>query len=869
LVLSELLKNRISVIMGSRDSSKTRTVSKWALCDYWCFPEETLFLMTSTDTRGLEMRVWGDIKGLHETARGRYPWLAGNVVDAKHGVFTDDLSEDAESRDMRRGIIGIPCLSSQGEYMGMALKNFCFGGGTMVDTPDGPFRIEFLSPGDVVYSAVGASLILSTSCRIAPSLVRLHLSDGTHIDCTPNHRFLTESGWKNASCILPQDVLVSTHDAMQILREGIRALFPESSLLLPEVHVFGASEAMRTMQERIRPGPSARSVLFSQLFGEMEMESAGDPEAYNLWDAFGEHRDRKEDKPGDSSELCGSPAAPGADDPVAAKLETPSCGETNRSSLRGAWSEPHPYPSRETLVWYLSRVVSRFLHSHGEKLEAWEFSNVLARLGMAVAQAGRGDRRVLPPFGDPDEEGCNPRIMAAASRVDRVEVLGSSGAKSYRNGARGYRVYNLEVEGHPSYSVNGLLAHNCGIKQKRRRLVGDELQFLPQDYLKVLDSLDKGDFKAALLGNPIADNGKALDKVSEPKSGWDSLGEVTKTMTWENKYNGITVNLVGIDSPNFDKETPNWYSYMVDQGDVDRVSRRPGGKDSIEYWSQIMGVRKAGAVSSRVLTVAEIETCGGFGPNIWMGSGTTKIYSIDAGFGGDPCVRTWLEFGKNVDDQDVIVFGDQKVIPILISSKLTAEEQIASYAKLDCANLGIPSSHVYFDAGMYATLAVQMARIMSPEVNAVNFGGTATNRPVDSETYVFDERTRERRLKTCYEAYSKFVTELWFSVRLLVQCRQARKFPREAAEEFGRREWEYVSQDRFQIETKDDYKLRNSGESPNNADSLVIGVEGARRLGFEIRNLRESAASKPDDDWLQREHEKYRKYVKKTELNYS
>jgi hypothetical protein len=408
----------------------------------------------------------------------------------------------------------------------------------------------------------------------------------------------------------------------------------------------------------------------------------------------------------------------------------------------------------------------------------------------------------------------------------------------------------------------------CGIKQERRRLIGDEIQHIPTDYLKVLDSLDKGEFKAILLGNMIADNGKALDRVSEPKAGWDSQGEVTKTMTWENKYNGVTINLVGIDSPNFDKETPNKYPFMIDQSDVDRVSKRPGGKDTIEWWSQIMGVRKAGAVSNRVLTVAEIEQCGGFGPNIWLGSDTTKVYSIDAGFGGDPCIRTWAEFGKNVDDQDVIVFGDQKVIPILLSSKITAEEQIANYAKLDCANLGIHASHVFFDAGMYATLAVQMARILSPEVNAVNFGGTATQRPVDNETYVFDERTRERRLKTCYEHYSRFVTELWFSVRLLVQCRQARKFPRAAAEEFGRREWRYVSNDRYELETKPEYKLRNNGESPNMADSAAICVEGARRLGFEIRNLRANEQREPDEDWLQKEHEKYRRYVKKSELSY-
>jgi hypothetical protein len=530
--LRELLANRITVIMGARDSSKTRTVSKWALTDYYAFPNETLTLMTSTNIRGLELRVWGDIKSLHERALHACDGLPGNVADSKHGIFTDSIAEGDVVRDMRKGILCVPCIGAQGEYMGESLRDF------------------------------------------------------------------------------------------------------------------------------------------------------------------------------------------------------------------------------------------------------------------------------------------------------------------------------------------------CGIKQKRRRLVGDELQFIPVDYLKVLDSLDKGDFKAAFLGNPIADNGKALDKVAEPKGGWKSLGEITKTKVWPNVYNGTTINLVGIDSPNFDPETRNKFSYLVDQSDVDRVSARPGGKDSIEWWSQIMGVRKSGAVSNRVLTVEEIEQFGGFGDCVWLGSETIKVYAIDAGFGGDPCVRTWIEFGKDVNDQDVVLFGDQVVIPILLSAGKTPEEQIASYAKADCDTLGIPYSHVYFDAGMYATLAVQMSRELSPEVNAVNFGGTATNRPVSNDTFVFDERTRERRPKTCYEHYSKFVTELWFSVRLLVHSRQARKFPRAAAEEFGRREWRYVYNDRFELESKDDYKLRNGGESPNNGDSAVIAIEGARRLGFEIRAMKTNGDQKPEEDFVQKELDRYRRYVRKTELTY-
>ena len=521
LILKEYLENRITVLMGSRDSGKTRGISKAVLIDYYCFPDNTLTLMTSTNMRGLELRVWGDIKSLHQRALDRYPHLPGNISESKHGIFTDAIEETGDIRDQRKGILTVPCLGSHGEYMGDALRDF------------------------------------------------------------------------------------------------------------------------------------------------------------------------------------------------------------------------------------------------------------------------------------------------------------------------------------------------CGIKQKRRRLIGDELQFLPRDYLKVLDSLDKGDFKAAFCGNPIAENGKALDAVSEPKCGWSSQPEITKTTVWNNKYNGRTINLVGTDSPNFDPETLNRFDYLVDQSDVDRVSGRPGGKDSLEWWSQIMGVRKAGAISNSVLTISEIEAGEGFKQPIWEGaSAHTKIYSIDAGFGGDDCVETWLEFSKLVDGTTAISFGDQHVIPILLSlvdengQKVMAEKQIATHAKKRCATLGIPASNVFFDAGMFATLAVEMAREMGSEVNAVNFGGVATDRPVSNDMYLFEHDAHKRRLKTWNEHVSKFVTELWFVVRLVVQCHQIRQFPREAAEEFSRRQWTYVSRDRYELETKDDYKLRNGGESPNKADSLVIAVEGARRRGFQINKLSNAEAEEKNLDWL-------------------
>lgn len=556
-MLQLLVDERISVFQACKDAGKTRRVSKWVLMDYWCFPENTLTIMTSTTIRGLEMRVWGDIKSLWKRAHDRFEWLEGYPSDAKHGIFTDRINDkerdDTKIRDMRKGIIGVPCMDSNEKFDGSAL-------------------IEF-----------------------------------------------------------------------------------------------------------------------------------------------------------------------------------------------------------------------------------------------------------------------------------------------------------------------------AGIKQERRRLVGDELQFIPVDYLKILDSLDAGNFKAAFCGNAIADNGMALDRVAEPEDGWGSEGEVTKTTAWRNKYDGMTLNMVGIDSPNMDPETPNQFSGMLTQESIDRVARRPGGKDSVEWWSQIMGVRKIGVISDRPFTVQDVKNNGGFNDVTWV-STPTRGLAIDAGFGGDACVKTYFEFGEEVQGGMVIAFKDQGEYPVAVSSKETPEDQIAKQAKRDCDTLEIPYENVFIEAGMRATLAVSMGRILSPSINAINFGGNATDRPVANDLFILDPKTGEKRLKRCNEHYSKFVTELIFNVRDLVVSKQARLFPLKAAEEFQRRKWRYVYGDRYEIETKTEYKERNGGKSPNESDSIMIAVEGALRLGFVIERIPESQkppslsivdihgntvnfalpSSQPKDskDWLEKEIDEQRKFAKQHELSY-
>lgn len=408
-----------------------------------------------------------------------------------------------------------------------------------------------------------------------------------------------------------------------------------------------------------------------------------------------------------------------------------------------------------------------------------------------------------------------------------------------------------------------------GVKQKRRRLLGDEVQFMDAAYLNVMANLDKGDFKGVFAGNPLG-NGDPLDRLSEPVQGWTAMPEPKKTEVWNNRLGGRTVNLVGTDSPNFDvpEGEPPPYPYLISREDVDRVAVRYG-TDSLQYWSQIKGVRKSDLMAHRVLTVDLCRQFGAFDECVWQGGELTKIYALDAAFGGDRAVGGQIEFGREVGGGLVVKVHQPRAITLRISAEATIEEQLSVQCANDCRQLGIPPENFYFDAGMRATLAVNLVKAFnSSSINAINFGGEATDRPVSIDEFVYDEKLKKKRLKRCNEEYSKFVTELWFSVRRVVESRQMRELPEDVAREFEMREFTKVKGDRYELETKQETKKR-MGRSPDLADWLSIGIEGARRLGFEIQRLKTiGVPDEEEEDWLTGELAKYRGFMKKSELKY-
>lgn len=119
LGLKTVVENKVTVMLGCASSGKTYIMAIHALIDFFCFPETSLALVSSTDIRSLELKVWGRFKTLFNRARRNYPWLPGYALDSKMTITPDDIDDDNQvARELNRGIVCVPCVSG-GRFIGM------------------------------------------------------------------------------------------------------------------------------------------------------------------------------------------------------------------------------------------------------------------------------------------------------------------------------------------------------------------------------------------------------------------------------------------------------------------------------------------------------------------------------------------------------------------------------------------------------------------------------------------------------------------------------------------------------------------------------------------------------------------------------
>lgn len=423
-----------------------------------------------------------------------------------------------------------------------------------------------------------------------------------------------------------------------------------------------------------------------------------------------------------------------------------------------------------------------------------------------------------------------------------------------------------------------------GRKNRRVWCIADEFQFMEISIMQAQDNLisngpnlvpgivrdhtrkDNGrplaGYKCIFIGNtnPSVPN-NPLDIVSEPEGGFSSIPEDGKTKVWNCKKHPRhpikcrCINLDGADSPNakFPIDRPRYPNLAGPH----KILNYTEGSES--YYSQGRGVFKFGLAMFKIITKEVCEQFHAFDSLTWSHDpGITKVGMCDAAYGsvgGDRCPVGWLEFGKCTDGKIRVMFREFWLAPIVLKQDMIPEDQIALFCKNKMEAVGVPASNFFFDGR--GSLAMSFARIWSPAVHAVEFGGIPTDRLAGPDIYTIGDNGR--RLKTAREHFLNFCSELWWSWRYIVESDQMRGLPLDIVIDGQPREWKKVRNDKVQVETKADMKKR-TGMSPDLADMLVAGLEGARRLGFQISKLGNELQSEDDgfnwlDEW-QRQHEK-------------
>ncbi len=122
LCRDEIVNNKVTVLMGPGSSGKTHEAAWIFLVEYWCYPEETCVLVSSTQVAQLRKRVWGEIADLWQRGVDQFDFLGGHLLDSAIAITTDDIADVEEgqrkTRDMRKGIFGIACVQG-GKFVGL------------------------------------------------------------------------------------------------------------------------------------------------------------------------------------------------------------------------------------------------------------------------------------------------------------------------------------------------------------------------------------------------------------------------------------------------------------------------------------------------------------------------------------------------------------------------------------------------------------------------------------------------------------------------------------------------------------------------------------------------------------------------------
>lgn len=372
----------------------------------------------------------------------------------------------------------------------------------------------------------------------------------------------------------------------------------------------------------------------------------------------------------------------------------------------------------------------------------------------------------------------------------------------------------------------------------------DEIANIPMGIWRDIDNVITnmaGDGGLKIIGafNPT-DQEDEVGKRCEPEDGWEMFDE-DSSLDWVSRRGWRVVRLDAARCENVLEKRVIYPGLQTYEG-FQALIQNSGGTDSPGYYSMGRGCfpptgTSMSVVSSGLLSGVRVEP-------IWYET-PSAVGGVDLAFeGGDTAtfvkgsfgLASGIRFAPSVDYPNgrILMFRDarENLRPrylLVAESMLKLPKgdtiEMAEEVKRVARSFGIKPAHLCIDKTGHGSGTFDLIRSTWSEVIGVNYSESSTEQRILSEDK-----------DVPHKEYSRINSELWFAVRKFLEFGFL-KFDlgfspdRLTSELTGRR---YRMQGKkSHVEQKKDYKSRNAGRSPDEADALTLLVH-AVRFGFSF-----------------------------------
>ena len=377
-----------------------------------------------------------------------------------------------------------------------------------------------------------------------------------------------------------------------------------------------------------------------------------------------------------------------------------------------------------------------------------------------------------------------------------------------------------------------------GFHPKRLRIVIDEGTAISNSPLSHWQNWIAANKEFCLI---VLSNFKGFENlcatVSEPVNGYNSI-DYEFTDTWKSKLGGTVILLDAIKSPVYlNPHLKDTLSFLKNKEEIDKIiygtEDQPGlGETHPRVMQYIRSIPVHDEGEKTILTQKMLNKGGAYAIPKWAGWGRTPLLALDPAFvtSGDGCILQRGYLGYETDGEQVLSFEETISIPLKSNSPTPTEYQILEFVTNYCQQHDIPPENFATDAaGQGRGLGSIFQYEWSNRILLIQPGNTPTDRIVDWTS---------NPPKAAKEIYDRYVTELWYDMRLYVETSQIRNLPQKAAAEFCTRIYDDSSK-KIRLETKPEYKLRTTGldsvtGSPDRSDACTYLLALAQEHGFKL-----------------------------------